>query len=231
MKRCALVSVNGGWNLLIGADAESTGAWSPIKVPAACREVYDEAAKDACFGREARRYIRDNPLDWLALAPRKLAATFDYAGAAGWYLHEANAEAFPDRAKVALGAIETVIERALLLLALIAAARPPPDPEPRARRLARFAIAALGAIFVVQLHAWVAYLAFVLTALLRGRALARGPTLLGAAALTVLATAAVHAAFFGAGRYSLVAFPLLTGVAALAFAPRAPRSPASAAAP
>ena len=58
MKHCALVSVNGGWNLLIGADAESTGAWSPIKVPEACREVFDEAQKDVCFGREARRYIR-----------------------------------------------------------------------------------------------------------------------------------------------------------------------------
>ena len=64
MKRCALVSVNGGWNLLIGADAESTGAWSPIKVPEACREVFDEAEKDACFGREARLYIAAHPAEW-----------------------------------------------------------------------------------------------------------------------------------------------------------------------
>jgi hypothetical protein len=83
MKRCALVSVNGGWNLLIGADEASTGAWSPIKVPEACREVFDEAAKDVCFGDEARRFIREHPGAWLRLAPQKLAATFDYASAPG----------------------------------------------------------------------------------------------------------------------------------------------------
>ncbi|MFX8696456.1 hypothetical protein ABTM58_20720, partial [Acinetobacter baumannii] len=50
MHRCALVSVNGGWNLLIGADLATEGGWSPIQVPDACKEVYDEAGKDACFG-------------------------------------------------------------------------------------------------------------------------------------------------------------------------------------
>src|SRR5690606_25963906 len=40
MNRCALVSVNGGWNLLTGADPASTGAWSPIQVPEACRDGF-----------------------------------------------------------------------------------------------------------------------------------------------------------------------------------------------
>lgn len=221
MKRCALVSVNGGWNLLIGADAASTGAWSPIKVPEACREVFDEAEKDACFGREARRYVREHPAAWLALAPRKLAATFDYAGAAGWYLHDANPAAFPSEAKVALGGLEFLFERLALLGALAWSAR----ADGRLPRL-RLGLALLGGVFAFLLHAWIAYAALAVAALLRGRSLWTGP-LLGAAAITVLlATMAIHATFFGAGRYSLVVFPLLTALGPLAFVgPRSTRRP------
>ena len=215
MKRCALVSVNGGWNLLIGADPVSTGAWSPVQVPEACREVYDEAEKDQCFGRAAQGYIAAHPLAWLGLAPRKLAATFDYAGAAGWYLHAANAEAFPERAKVALGVVETLFERVALLFALAAMARRPDGDDPR-RRLARLVVASLGAVSALTLHAWIGYAALVVVALLRGRALLRGPVLLAATAAAVAATMATHAVFFGAGRYSLVVFPLITAVTALA---------------
>jgi hypothetical protein len=40
--------------------------------------------------------------------------------------------------------------------------------------------------------------------------------LASSAALVLAATMATHAAFFGAGRYSLVVFPLLTALAPLA---------------
>jgi len=217
MKRCALVSVNGGWNLLIGADAESTGAWSPIKVPEACREVFDEAEKDACFGREARLYIAAHPAEWLALAPRKLAATFDYAGAAPWYLHDANAAAFPWSAKVTLASAETLFERVALLGALAWAARRASPEERPGLRWVRLVVAAVGGVFAFRLHAWIAHAALVLAGLARGRSLLRGPVL-GSSAVTVLAaTMATHAVFFGAGRYSLVVFPLLTALAPLAF--------------
>ncbi len=225
MKQCALVSVNGGWNLLIGADAASTGAWSPVQVPDACREVYDEAEKDRCFGRAAQGFIAAHPLAWIGLAPRKLAATFDYAGAAGWYLHASNAEAFPDRAKVALGVVETLFERVALVLALAGMARHPGGDEPRRRRLARLAVTLVGAVAALTPHAWIAYVALVVVALLRGRALLRGPVLFGATAATVAATIAMHAVFFGAGRYSLVVFPLVAALAALAFAPTRPDLP------
>jgi hypothetical protein len=217
MKQCGLVSFNGGWNLLIGADRESTGTWAPIKVPAACREVFDEAEKDACFGREARRFIASHPAAWIALAPSKLAATFDYAGGPGWYLHASNPEVFGERAKIGLGAAETLFERAVLLLALLAIGRRAGPGEPRWLGLGRRGVAGVGAIFVFTVHAWVGYLAFGVAWLLRGRALGRGPFLVDAAASVVLATAGVHAIFFGAGRYSMVVFPLLSGVAALAF--------------
>jgi 4-amino-4-deoxy-L-arabinose transferase-like glycosyltransferase len=216
MKRCALVSVNGGWNLLIGADAASTGAWSPIKVPEACREVFDEAAKDVCFGDEARRFIREHPAAWLGLAPKKLAATFDYAGAGPWYLHEANPEAFPWRAKKTLGALETIYERLVLLAALVwALGRVAPEESVALRRV-RVVLAVLAGASVFTLHAWMAYLALATMALMRGRHLWLGPVLPAAAIVVLLTTAATHAAFFGAGRYALVVFPLLTALAPLA---------------
>ncbi|WP_437671029.1 hypothetical protein [Sorangium sp. So ce131] len=237
MNQCALVSVNGGWNLLIGADPASTGAWAPIQVPEACREVFDEAGKDTCFGREARRFIAQHPGAWLGLVPRKLAATFDYCGAAGWYLHASNPAAFGEAHKVALGAVETVFERVVLLLALVWAARaahtrapdgraahtrapdgraPGPSLAPRALAVARLALLAVGVAAALHVHAWVGYVALLALASLQGRALLRAPVLAGAALAVLAATALTHAVFFGAGRYALVAFPLLSGLAGLA---------------
>ncbi len=221
MNNCALVSVNGGWNLLIGADAESTGAWSPIKVPAACTEVFDEAQKDVCFGREARRYVREHPGAWLALLPKKLAATFDYAGAAPWYLHDANPRAFPYADKEKLGGLETLYERVALLFCLGWAARRAHDEG----RPTPLALAFIGGFFVFSLHAWVAYAALLAAALLRGRSLWTGPVLASGAVAVVAATMATHAVFFGAGRYSLVVFPLITALAPLALARPVPNAP------
>ncbi len=220
MGQCALVSYNGGWNLLIGADTASTGAWSPVKVPYECSEVWDEAAKDECFRKAATRYIALHPGEWLNLIPRKLAATFDYCGAAGWYLHESNGSACDDRCKVALGGVETIYERVLLLLALIWSTK---DSWPgiRARKLSpivwiRLGIALVGLTFLVQTHAWVSYVAFVVVALLRGREFFRGPVLPTCTVIVVGMTALIHGVFFGAGRYGMITFPLLAGVAVLA---------------
>lgn len=245
MKRCALVSHNGGWNLLIGTNEKGNGSWTELETPPECREVFDEAEKDVCFGAAARRLIAERPGPWLALVPKKLAATFDYAGAGGWYLHAANAEAFSDRAKRTLGTFEIVFERALLLLALLVSVRAP-FARLRARGwtvraipprdLAMLLLATAGMITACMRHAWIAHV--VLGVLLlagawtiapppsepAGAAPARGDTatpggtvLPLAAAAVLLSLALTHAAFFGAGRYSLVAFPFVTAVAALAF--------------
>ena len=145
MKQCALVSVNGGWNLLIGADPASTGAWSPIKVPEACREVFDEAKKDAVL-RPRGAPLHSGPSSGVALtgAAASSRATFDYAGAAPWYLHEANPAAFPYASKVRLGALETVFERLMLLMALAWAARSASPAQGRVRWV-QAATAAVGA--------------------------------------------------------------------------------------
>jgi 4-amino-4-deoxy-L-arabinose transferase-like glycosyltransferase len=211
MNRCALVSVNGGWNLLIGATTE-TGSWQPMPMPAECATVWDESGKDACFERAAWRDIGRSPTGWLARAPAKLAATFDYFGAAPWYLHASNATAFDERAKTILGAVETIVCRLLLLGALVACGR-----LPGKRAGLRKGLALAGAIAAVTLHGWVGYIAIPFVAALSGvRALARGPVLVPIAAVVIGATAAIHAVFFGAGRYGLVVAPF---VALLAFVP------------
>jgi hypothetical protein len=210
MHRCALVSVNGGWNLLIGAQTR-TGAWEEMRVPPECETVWDEAAKDACFERAGRAAIVAAPGAWIARAPAKLAVTLDYFGAGPYYLHASNGAAFDDAWKLRLGVVETIACRLLLLGALYAAWR-----LPGPRRAARAVVALGGAAFAVMVHGWVAYVALVAAvALLGGRGLARAPLLVPATAAAVAATVVVHAAFFGAGRYGLVVVPL---VAALAFA-------------
>lgn len=209
MKSCALVSVNGGWNLLIGEQTR-TGAWEAVDVPSECRTVWDEAKKDACFGAAARKNIERAPATWVAKMPKKLAVTFDYFGGAPWYLHQANPEAFSYDAKVRLGALETVVSRLLLAMAVVALAR-----AKGAFSRVRKGLGALGLLSALTLHAWPAYLALgLLGALLGPRALARGPVLVPVSLAVVLSTAAMHAAFFGAGRYGLVTAPF---VAALAF--------------
>jgi 4-amino-4-deoxy-L-arabinose transferase-like glycosyltransferase len=239
MGRCSLVSVNGGWNLLIGADVASTGAWSPIKVPDTCREVWDEAGKDECFGRAAALYIMEHPATWLSLVPRKLAATFDYCGAAGWYLHDANSAACDDRCKIVLGAAETLYERVILALALLWAAlsahtsssRPNGTPQPLVLQkfvLKQFSlrvvltsvVVAIGIGSLFHVHAWVAHLALVLAALISFRSLFAGPLLASAAVCVLGATMLTHVVFFGAGRYGLVTFPLVAALAALVFGSR-----------
>ena len=211
MERCALVSVNGGWNLAIGTQTED-GGWHEIAVPDACKEVFQEAAKDTCFGREAMREIARHPVAWLARAPAKLRATFDYFGAAPWYLHTANPARFPHGAKVALGIVETLVSRLLLAGALVTLLRMP-TREGAAARI-RKGLAAVGLVACVLVPGTIGYLALAGAILALGRPLARAPLIVPFTAAVILATAAIHATFFGAGRYGMIVTPF---VAALAF--------------
>ena len=204
MHRCALVSVNAGWNLLIGEGTE-TGAWQPIDVPDECKTVWDEAEKDACFERAARREIRQNPIDFVARMPRKLGVTFDYFGGAPWYLHESNAGAFSDDAKEDLGVVETLFSRLVLAGALLGFAL-----LARKKSGAAAVVSALGIPFAFLRHAWPGYLALAVGIL--GAKQARDNPALATAAWALVATAATHAVFFGAGRYGLVSSPFVVVV-------------------
>ncbi len=207
MHRCALVSVNAGWNLLIGATTTS-GGWQPVAVPAQCATVWDEAGKDACFERAARDEIERAPASFVARAPAKIAMTLDYFGAAPWYLNAANASAFDGRAKVALASVETIASRMFLLAALVACGRLD-GARGRARRLT----ALVGAAAALTLHAWIGYFAIPLSIAMAGRrAVVKAPMVVPTAAAVILATVAIHAMFFGAGRYGLAVVPFVTGL-------------------
>jgi 4-amino-4-deoxy-L-arabinose transferase-like glycosyltransferase len=213
LNSCVLVSANAGWNLFIGAAKGATGAWVPIEdlgVPSGCRTVWGEAEKDACFERAGFDEIRRDPIHFLSLVPKKLAVTFDYAGAAGWYLHSSNPGAFSDRRKFLLGAVETLWERWIVLLALSAGAFAR-GPRPALRR----GLGLVSALFLVTRSAWVAHVGLCAVAALFGRKLPERAAL-AVASVTVFATAATHAVFFGAGRYSLVCFPALSALAGTA---------------
>jgi len=215
MNRCALVSVNGGWNLLIGATSTS-GAWEPVAVPPECATVWDEGAKDTCFERAAEHHIEGAPLAWLARVPAKVAVTFDYFGGAPWYLHASSASSFGDRAKTWLGAVETVVCRLLLVAALAACAR-----VGGVRPFARRVVLAVGGISAFTVHAWPGYLAIPVALALAGpRAVARAPVAIPVSAVVITATALTHAVFFGAGRYGLVVAPFVAIVAMLGRAGR-----------
>jgi hypothetical protein len=212
MKRCALVSVNGGWNLLIGTEPSAGGGWAELKTPDACREVWSEAEKDACFEREARAIIARDPARWLSLAPAKLAATFDYAGAGPWWLAASRPDRVGPRAKLVGASVETLFERLALLAAAVAVGRLGPK-----RAWSRFLVV-VACVFALQLHAWPAFLALAVAAF-GVEVRSRGALLAKTTGAAILGTMAVHAAFFGGGRYQLVLFPLITALAACVLEP------------
>lgn len=219
LEACVFVSANGGWNLLIGSAPESDGHFIPLEtigVPEECREVFGEADKDRCFGRAAVLRIAEAPLTWLGLVPLKLMRTFEYAGAAGYYLHASNPAAFDYGAKLRLAAIETVYQRLVLALAVIGVGRMLGRRAPRVGRC----FIVLGAAGVLLPASFVVYLALVFAALGLGRRAFEAPALVAAAAV-VGTTALVHAVFFGEGRYGLVVFPLVAAAAGLSVPLRA----------
>ncbi|MBM4357585.1 MAG: hypothetical protein FJ096_05680 [Deltaproteobacteria bacterium] len=207
MGRCAFVSVNGGWNLLIGTNAEAHGGWAAVEVPG------DEAGKDACFGLAARRRILSAPLGWVALMPEKLGATFDHCNAAGWYLHEANPTAFSYRAKVTLGVVETLFERVMLAGAIVASYRPRRAAgRSTLRRNLRKAAALTGVGLAFSPYGALAHL--LLAAGLGLQAIRTRLRPLEVSAFAVLtSTMVIHAVFFGGGRYQL---PVLAWTSMLA---------------
>ena len=208
MGRCMLVSANAGWNLLIGTAPQGNGAWVAVDnagIPPQCRTVFDEAKKDVCFGEGAQARIREAPRAWLRLIPKKLERTFDDVGTPGWYLHSSNGKLFPENSKNALGVAEVIVQRSVMLMALFAVMR----IRPRRRFLTR-SLVAVAAVCMCMPLAWVGVLLLVLAALTLGLRLLDEPPLL-------LATAFIHAIFFGGARYAIVTMPWTIALAGSLF--------------
>lgn len=211
MERCVFVSANGGWNLLIGTFEEGDGAWVPLegeRVPASCRDVFAEAAKDSCFKAAARRRIVADPLTWVSLAPAKWRATFDHTASATAHLAEAGVARAVPASFWRIG--EVTAQRILYLAALFGAWTVRRSREAHGPRWGPWVLFT-GIAGFMGLGAWIGWLCLVLL-LLRRLPWTQD---LGLALLLwgVCFTAAVHGVFFGAGRYSM---PLVLWSAPLA---------------
>jgi hypothetical protein len=205
--RVVVVSANGGWNLLIGTDPEAHGTWRPLAVPTECREVWDEAAKDACFGSVAWGRIRAAPTEWIATAPSKLASTFDLGGTGPSYLSRSRPDLVPRWLVLLLGGIDTLVARVALGGALVACA------WPSGRwLLPRRAVAAASVACLLSPHAWPAYLGLLVLVPLSPRPASPRPLVLVAWSV-LLATLLTHGVVFGASRYALLVFPWIAALA------------------
>lgn len=213
MERCVFVSANGGWNLLIGTFQEGGGAWVPLegeRVPGNCREVFQEAAKDKCFGQAGLKRIFQEPIKWISLAPAKLRATFDFSAAASDHLLASGA--IDTRDTHWLIPLELVFQRLLFIGALVGAwANAPSRTSWLCRGLTFFGVVGFCGVSVPL--GWASVLI-----LLGLRPSIRGSLAAGWAAGALLSTMVLHSVFFGAGRYSLPLLYLITPLFSLGVA-------------
>jgi hypothetical protein len=118
---CALVSVNGGSNLWIGADPAARGGYRDLRPREGCDRVHGEVAKDRCYGRLALGRIAGDPIGWASLAFDKVHELLDFEAAPAAYLRDAAApSAARDRLFLRREAALTGGHRALCALALLA---------------------------------------------------------------------------------------------------------------
>jgi 4-amino-4-deoxy-L-arabinose transferase-like glycosyltransferase len=145
---CALVSLNGGSNLWIGADPEAHGGYRDIRIGEACLRVRGEVAKDRCFGRLAVERIKAHPLQWLALAPMKVGHLLGYESTPVSYLRSATRQRAFRESSTAMFALMTAYHWVLLALSGVALA-PLRKRRPVEVTMAAAVIAGLIAVHVV----------------------------------------------------------------------------------
>jgi 4-amino-4-deoxy-L-arabinose transferase-like glycosyltransferase len=207
---CAFVSTNAGWNFAIGASPHATGRFDDLRGGDGCGDTRAQVAEDACWRARGIAWLREDPLRWLRLVPKKLGYTFDYQAFAPGYLAEADPVRWPAERKTRWIRALTVLHVALLLGALFGSLR----GLSRSRRWARWLVV-LGAsgLSVIVRGAWPLAVATGFSALLDGGDDARAaPARFAGWAILVLA--GVHAVFIGEDRYAIVVMPLFCLLAA-----------------
>lgn len=117
---CALVSLNGGSNLWIGADPAAMGTYRDLRIGEACLRVRGEVAKDRCFGRLAMDRIKEHPIQWLALAPLKIGHLLGYESTPVSYLRAATRQRAFAQSSVAMYSLLTAYHWVILALAITA---------------------------------------------------------------------------------------------------------------
>lgn len=113
----ALISTNGGSNLLISATDPTGGYHRVMPAQDACTRAVGEVARDRCWRRAAVSAIAAHPLRWIARAPLRLARAFaieaDPAAHLRW-----GARPPPRGVILALGALCTLAWWALVTLSI-----------------------------------------------------------------------------------------------------------------
>jgi hypothetical protein len=221
MDGCALVSTNGGWNLAIGAITQ-TGRFQTLHGKDGCPNVTGQVQQDDCWAKVGLEKIKESPLRWLSLAPKKLAQTFDHESFAVEYVHEADPAAWPDDRREAARGLLTAAHLGLLAAAALSiVARPVRRSLPAERYWQGGLLVLLGGLILYgvadEQHPfhWLMVLAPALAfAPLPGRPALGSVGRMAMAA--VLLTALTHVVFFGEDRYHLFLSPLLCILAAAA---------------
>lgn len=232
MDGCAFVSTNGGWNLAIGAITD-TGRFTQLRGSDGCPVVTGQVQQDRCWAGVGKARIAQNPRQWLALAPKKLAQTFDHESFAIEYLREANPAAWPEARRVAGRQLASGFHRALLVasaLAFVALAGFASGARGRSVWLVHAVLLTLVAGLAARAIATDehAFWPLVIVCCVAGSLPLPGRPALGPVGTfalgTLAATALTHVIFFGEDRYHLIATPALCLLAAAALrAPGAPR--------
>jgi 4-amino-4-deoxy-L-arabinose transferase-like glycosyltransferase len=224
MDGCALVSTNAGWNLAIGAFPRATGRFETLRATDGCRDVTGQVQQDRCWFAYGVAEIEDHPWHWLRLIPAKLGYTFDHESFAVEYLHEARPDDWPERQRLAVRALTTLVERLLVCAAAFGTVALVFRPRTRAERVGALVqgvvLAVVVVLVVVACTDPPAFWPLVLVASavpwlpLPGRAGWPPPLKLPVALLA--STVLTHAVFFGEDRYHIVVVPVFALLAAAA---------------
>lgn len=225
---CALVSTNGGWNLAIGAITR-TGRFEVLRASDGCPVVTGQVQQDRCWRRVGIQKIIEHPFAWLALAPKKLAETFNHESFAIEYLHEADPLGWTPARRVAGRELLGLAHRLLLVAAALGVIS-----LPAWRREQPFEVAVQSVLFAGVLglsllafandqHPFFLLALFIpLVAFLPFPGRPRLGPAGGYAVGSLFAVIVTHSLFFGEDRYHLVVTPILCMLAAAALRPLAP---------
>lgn len=145
---CALVSTNGGSNLLIGTFSDAHGGYRRPVAADGCEEVRGEVARDRCMSARARRRIAAQPGAWLVNSAWKLAITFGWEHDPVSYLSPWPLQRWPKRGALGAVALCTLGWWALVACALRGARAARDNPVTRAVAVAALGLVATHALFL-----------------------------------------------------------------------------------
>ena len=229
MDGCAFVSTNAGWNLAIGALTD-TGRFRTLRAADGCPVVTGQVQQDRCWSQVGLQIIKNNPRHFLAMAPKKLAQTFDHESFVIEYLHEADPTAWPEALRQKGRDWLSASHRALIVLALFCVAAGVSWRRYKSLAFAVQAILIAALVTISKLvidndehpYFWlIVALCSVFWLPLPGRPKHSG-TLVFAVGFVAL-TALTHVVFFGDDRNHMVVTPLLCLCAAAALGPERKR--------